>query len=73
MNTREFIKRLRRYAKDNNLEFDEKCYESKGSHRSVQVGNSRTTVPFKKDLSIGTRREILKQLNMNPSEFLNKK
>ncbi len=47
----------------------------RGSHHFLQKENLRTSVPVHagKDLKIGTLRSILRDIQMSPSEFANRK
>lgn len=66
MNTREFIRKLRRQARKRSIDFDIKDHESKGSHRTVYLGDRKTTVPWTtNDLTVGTVRGVLKQLGVD--------
>lgn len=65
MSTREFIRRLKRWARKRDIAFEEKKRESKGSHRRIYVGNRNTTVPWTDDLTTGVVRNILKQLEID--------
>ena len=65
MSTREFLRRLRRWAREHDVAYEEKKRESKGSHRRVYVGNRNTTVPWTNNLTTGAVRGILKQLEID--------
>ena len=68
MNTPEFVRKLRRWARKRSIYFDVKNHESKGSHRTIYLGAQRTTVPWTtKDLTTGTVRGVLKQLDVDAS------
>ena len=67
MSTREFIRQLRRYARQHDMLIAVKRYESKGSHRRVYLGARNTTVPWTRDMTTGTVRAILKQLGVDAS------
>ena len=65
MSTREFIRKLKRWARERNISFEEKKRESKGSHRRLYIGNRNTTVPWTDNLTTGAVRGILKQLEID--------
>ena len=66
MNTREFIRKLRRWARKRNIDFDVRDNESKGSHRTIYLGDRRQTVPWTtNDLTTGTIRGILRRLGVD--------
>ncbi len=65
MNTQDFIRKLRRYARKRDIHFEVKKHESKGSHRRVYIGKRRTTVPWTEDLTKGIVHTILKQLGID--------
>ena len=67
MNTRTFIQRLRRYARERDIDFSVKKHESKGSHRRVYLGNRCTTVPWTSNLKPGLVHAVLKQLGIKDS------
>lgn len=67
MNTRTFIQRLRRYARERDIDFSVKKHESKGSHRRVYLGNRCTTVPWTSNLKPGLVHAVLKQLDIRDS------
>lgn len=60
---------LRRYARANGLAFSVVRQRGKGSHVLVCVGDSRSFVPSSRDLPVGTRRAILRQLGVSPSDL----
>lgn len=66
MNTRGLIRKLRRLARKRNTYFDVKDHESKGSHRTIYLGDRKQTVPWTtKDLTAGTIRGLLKRLGVD--------
>ena len=65
MSTREFIRKLRRWARQRGIRFKVKKYESKGSHRRLYVGAKNTTIPCTNDLKTGVVHGILKQLEID--------
>ena len=67
MNTRTFIQKLRRYAREQDIDFSVKRHESKGSHRRVYLGVRKTTVPWTSNLKPGLVNAVLKQLGIKDS------
>ena len=67
MNTRTFIQKLRRYAREQDIDFSVKRYESKGSHRRVYLGDRKTMVPWTSNLKPGLVNAVLKQLGIKDS------
>ena len=67
MNTRTFIQKLRRYARERGIAFSVKKHESKGSHRRLYLGNRSTTVPWASNLKPGLVHAVLKQLGIKDS------
>jgi len=68
MKSKEFIKRVKKYAKTNGLDFELNSRQGKGSHSVLKVGSKRTTVKhgeFHKSLL----HAMLKQLNIDKKEF----
>ena len=68
MNGREFVRRARRYARRNRLNFDFDPSHGKGSHGELRVGEFRTTVQHG-EIAIGTFANMLKDLNIDRKEF----
>ncbi len=68
MNNREFIRRARRYARRNGLEFYFDAAKGKGSHGTVYVGDRETQVPHG-EIATGTFMSMLRDLNINRREF----
>ena len=68
MDGREFVRRARRYARKNELDFSFDPIKGKGSHSEVRIGGQRTIVK-KGELSRGLLSAMLKQLEINPREF----
>ena len=65
MTTRErFLQRLRRYCRQNGLDFEILPDRGKGSHCRVRVGAHETTVPAR-DISPIMQSVILKQLGFS--------
>ena len=60
---------LRGYARSNGLAFSVVRRRGKGSHVMVRVGDSRSFVPFSRELPAGTRQAILRQLGVSPSDL----
>ena len=66
MNTRQFLKKLGRWARKRSINFHVEDHESKGSHRTIYMGNRRTIVPWTtNDLTTGTVHGVLKQLGVD--------
>ncbi|MBI2686303.1 MAG: type II toxin-antitoxin system HicA family toxin [Acidobacteria bacterium] len=68
----EFLKKVRRYAKENNLNYRWVAAHGKGSHGTLFIGREgRTTVKdLKKELGIGAVRAMCKQLFIDPKEIV---
>ena len=69
VNGREFVRRARRYARRNGLEFSFDPSQGKGSHGTVYIGGFKTTVQYG-EIKPGTLSTMLRQLNVNRQEFL---
>lgn len=70
MNGREFLKKAKRYAKDNGLDYRFDESRGKGSHGTVYVGTRRTTVKDrKKEIYQGLYLSMLADLGIDPSQF----
>lgn len=67
MNTRTFIQKLKRYAREHDIAFSVKKHESKGSHRRIYLGARKTTVPWTGNLKRGLVHAVLKQLGIKDS------
>ena len=68
MNGQEFIRRARRYARRNRLEFHFDPTRGKGSHGTVYVGNRRTIVQYG-EIGRGVLSTMLKELEINRRNF----
>ena len=68
VNGREFVRRSRRYARENGLEFAYDPRRGKGSHGTVYVGEFRTTVQHG-EITRGTLAAMLRDLNIDGEEF----
>lgn len=68
MDDKEFIKRLRRLAKNNGVEYKFDRKRGKGSHGTVHYGDRKSTLK-KGELSEGLLNGMLKQLGINKEEF----
>ena len=68
MNSSEFIRRARRYAKktERTIRFDPR--QGKGSHGALYVGDRRTTVK-RGELKPGTLHSMLRQPNIPKEDF----
>jgi len=70
MKGNEFIKRLRKLAKECGLFFQLDAARGKGSHVTLYLGDKLTIVRNPKDeLKTGTYHAMLKQLGIDPEEF----
>ena len=70
MKGQEFIKRVKKLAKTKNIFFDLNKKHGKGSHVKLTYGNRVTIVRNPKDdLKTGTYKAMIKQLDINESEF----
>ena len=68
MNRNEFLRRARRYARNNQLDYYFDPQSGKGSHGKLTVGSHITFVP-QGVIRTGTQFKILKDLDINPREF----
>lgn len=70
MRGNEFIKQVRKYAKDNGIPFEWHPNMGKGSHGVLILGNRRTVVRNPKDeLKIGTLSRMLNQLGLKKEDI----
>ena len=70
MNGRQFIARVRRWAKTRNLEVRFVASEGPGSHGTLYVGNRKTTVKDrKKEIGEGLVRKMLGDLGFEKGDF----
>ena len=65
MNREQFLRRARRYARRNGLEYYFDPGHGKGSHGALYLGSLRTFVP-EGEIRKGTLSSILKDLGINP-------
>ena len=68
MTDAQFIRRARRYARQRDLDYYLDSRRGKGSHQTIYVGNCFTVVP-QGELKTGTYFAMLKDLNIDPTEF----
>lgn len=68
MNGREFVRRARRYARKNRLDYYLDSRRGKGSHQVVYIGVRRTTVQYG-EIGPGTLISMLKDLNIRQEDF----
>ena len=68
MNGREFIRRARRYARRNRLDFYFDPVKGKGSHGTVHVGDHETQVQHG-EIATGTLMSMLRELQIDRREF----
>ena len=70
MKGNEFLKRIRRLAKDRGLVYEWHPNLGKGSHGVLKLGNRRTVLRNPKDeLKTGTLHAMLKQLDLKPEDI----
>ena len=69
MNGREFLRRARRYARRNGLEFSFDPTKGKGSHGEVRIGGFKTIVQHG-EISTDTLHSMLKDLRIDRRGFL---
>ena len=68
MNGREFVRRARRYARRNGLEFYFNPAKGKGSHGKVYLGDCVTTLPHG-EIGVGLLASMMRDLNIDRREF----
>ena len=68
MNGREFVRRARRYARRNGLEFSFDPSRGKGSHGEVYIGEFKTIVQHG-EIKRNTLLDMLKDLRIDRREF----
>lgn len=67
MNGAEFIRRVRRYARERGLRFEENRRRGKGDHRTLLVGDRFTVLgDLRKELKTGTFHGLCRQLGIDP-------
>ena len=70
MNGRQFIARVRRWARSRDLDVRFLASEGAGSHRTLHAGNRRTTVKDrKKELDKGLLAKMLADLGIDRDDF----
>ena len=70
MNGRQFIARVRRWARSRDLEVRFVASEGAGSHGTLHVGNRRTTVKDrKKEIGKGLLAKMLADLGIDRDDF----
>ena len=70
MNGRQFIARVRRWARSRSLEVRFVASEGAGSHGTLYAGNRRTTVKDrKKEIGKGLLAEMLADLGIDRDDF----
>jgi len=66
----EFIRRLRRLARQRRVPFDMNTRRGRGSHRIVYFGTRWTTVKdLKEEVGKGLLRQMCKDLGIDPAEL----
>ena len=68
MNSREFVRRARRYARETGQAFRFDSAHGKGSHGRLYIGSRFTTVK-RGELSRGMLAAMLRQLDIDQREF----
>ena len=68
MNGREFVRRARRYARGNGLEWRFDPTRGKGSHGRIYIGEHYTTVQHG-EISPGLLLDMLRDLNIDRRRF----
>ena len=68
MNGREFIRRARRYARRNRLDFHFDPAKGKGSHGTVYVGDRETQVQHG-EIATGTLMSMFRDLGIDRRDF----
>ena len=68
MRGKEFIDRAAAWARANGKAWRVEATRGKGSHKTLYVGDNRTTVPHG-ELPSGTYRSMLRQLGIRKEEF----
>ena len=68
MNGREFVRRARRYARRNGLEWRFDPTQGKGSHGRFFIEERYTAVQHG-EIGTGTLRSMLRDLNIDPRRF----
>lgn len=70
MDYKELLKKLKKYAKKQNLAFHWETTRGKGGHGTVHLGDKLTVVPTAKgELKTGTQKAILKQLGVKENDL----
>ena len=68
METKEFLRRLRAYAKRHGLDFEFDASHGKGSHGRIMMGNRFTTVK-QGEFGPGLLAKMLKDLGINRKDL----
>jgi len=70
VNGRQFVRHVRKWARDKNLDVRFIASEGPGSHGTLYVGNRKTTVKDrKKDIGKGLLNKMLADLGIAKGEF----
>jgi mRNA interferase HicA len=70
MNGNEFLKRMKRYAKQKNLDVRFEKHRGKGAHGILYLGDKKTTLKDrKKEIGVGLLNAMLSQLGVPPEDF----
>jgi mRNA interferase HicA len=70
INSKTFIRSVRRYARRHGLHFHFDARKGKGSHGRLYLGNRFTTLKHG-TISTGLARKMIRDLGINPEDFLN--
>ncbi len=66
MNYQQFLRKLRAYARENDLKFEAVKNRGKGGHQMIHLGDRKTTIPApNKEVKRGTLNAILRQLGVD--------
>lgn len=68
MNGDQFIRRARKWAKANDLDFRVESSRGKGGHQLLYIGRAMTNVKTS-EIGLGLLRAMLKPLNIPPEAF----
>ena len=68
MNSRAFIRKVRRHARRHNLAFRFDARKGKGSHGRLYLGEKLTTVKYG-TISPGLASKMLRDLGIDPEDF----
>jgi hypothetical protein len=70
MTGREFVRRVRRYARKRRVAFRLDPSQGKGDHAAVYLSDRKTIVPdMRKDIRVGTFRKMCRDLGIDPRDL----